>query len=186
MKYESYLKTIAGSLLLALSSQLLAFTPSTAQIEQFKNLPASQQQALAKQYGFDLDSVQADHNTQPSFDEPSMVPTRHAKPLSAQPSLAADLISNEGEGEKNILKQFGYELFDSSPTSFAPAADIPIPENYIMGPGDNITVQLYGKKNTSYAFTVTREGQIQFPTIGPITVAGLSFVELKKLIHQTI
>ena len=67
-----------------------------------------------------------------------------------------------------------------------PAIDIPIPSEYVMGPGDNIIIQLYGKENLSHALTINREGEIQFPKLGPIVVAGLSFTQVKSLITDTI
>jgi len=84
------------------------------------------------------------------------------------------------------LKQFGYDLFESADTTLTPATDIPIPSEYVLGPGDSLVVQLYGKENSSYKLVVTREGQIQFPNIGPVSVAGLNFVDARALIEQTI
>ncbi len=55
-----------------------------------------------------------------------------------------------------------------------------------MGPGDNIIVQLYGKENESHALTINREGEIQFPHLGPLVVAGLSFTDVKALINTTV
>ena len=84
------------------------------------------------------------------------------------------------------LKQFGYSLFEGAPTTFAPTADIPIPNEYIVGPGDEINVLLFGKENTEFSLTVTREGEINFPRIGPMTVSGLTFKELRELIDLRV
>ena len=42
------------------------------------------------------------------------------------------------------LRQFGYELFAGTPTTFAPATNIPVPRNYVISPNDTVIVQLYG------------------------------------------
>jgi len=84
------------------------------------------------------------------------------------------------------LKQFGYSLFEGAPTTFAPTTDIPIPNEYIMGPGDEINVLLFGKENTEFSLPITREGEINFPRIGPISVSGLTFKELKELIELRV
>ncbi len=84
------------------------------------------------------------------------------------------------------LEQFGYNLFAGSPTTFAPATDIPVPTNYIMGPGDTVIVQLYGQENATYELVVTREGMLLFPEIGPIAVAGLNFDELRDQIDEIV
>jgi len=84
------------------------------------------------------------------------------------------------------LKQFGYDLFSGTPTTFAPATDIPIPSNYIVGPGDTIQVQLFGKENADYDLVVSREGKLRFPGIGPISVAGVSFEKLTQSLQKRI
>ncbi|MBD3347744.1 MAG: hypothetical protein GF400_00940 [Candidatus Eisenbacteria bacterium] len=84
------------------------------------------------------------------------------------------------------LKQFGYELFAGAPTTFAPATDVPVSPDYLIGPGDEVRVQLYGKTNLSTDLTVDREGVISFPELGPITVAGLTFREMKELLAREV
>ena len=84
------------------------------------------------------------------------------------------------------LEQFGYELFAGAPTTFAPATDIPVSSDYLIGPGDEIHVQLYGKTNLSRDLTVDRDGQVSFPELGPIAVAGLTFREMKDLVAREV
>ena len=93
------------------------------------------------------------------------------------------------EEERTIeqpLELFGYELFAGSPTTFAPATDIPVPVDYVVGPGDLVRVQLYGKENAVHELVVNREGLIQFPEIGPISVAGQTFQELKVYLTDSV
>jgi polysaccharide export outer membrane protein len=84
------------------------------------------------------------------------------------------------------LVQFGYELFTGAPTTFAPATDIPVSSDYIIGPGDEIHVQLYGKTSFSKDLIVNRDGQVSFPELGPISVAGLTFREMKDLLAREV
>lgn len=78
------------------------------------------------------------------------------------------------------MKRFGYELFRGEPTTFAPVSDVPVPSEYLVGPGDNVKVQLYGKDNEEYDLVINREGEIQFPKLGTISANGLTFSELRK------
>ena len=80
------------------------------------------------------------------------------------------------------LEQFGYDIFTSVASTFAPVEGIPVPQNYVIGPGDNLIVQLYGKRNVEYKLVVTRDGNILVPEYGPVKVAGLNFDEAEKLI----
>jgi protein involved in polysaccharide export with SLBB domain len=73
------------------------------------------------------------------------------------------------------LKPFGYELFKDSSATFAPLTDVPVPSNYIVGPGDRLNVQLFGNQNRSFRLTVGRDGRIAFPELGPISVGGRTF-----------
>ncbi|WP_176963182.1 SLBB domain-containing protein [Mariprofundus sp. NF] len=86
----------------------------------------------------------------------------------------------------NELLQYGYNLFAGTPTTFEPASEIPIPPEYILGPGDEISVQLYGSRDDSLELVVDREGVIELPPIGPLSVAGQSFMQVKALIAEKI
>ena len=84
------------------------------------------------------------------------------------------------------LQPFGYDLFRGVPTTFAPATDVPVPSDYIMGPGDTVNILLFGATNAQYGLEVSRDGTINFPEIGPIRIAGLNFEELRSVIGQTV
>lgn len=84
------------------------------------------------------------------------------------------------------LRQYGYDLFAGTPTTFAPATDIPVSSDYLIGPGDEIHVQLYGKTNLSRDLTVDRDGVVLFPELGPIAVAGLTFSEMKEHLSREV
>ena len=84
------------------------------------------------------------------------------------------------------LRPFGYDLFAGEPTTFAPATDIPVPVDYVIGPGDTIAVQLFGSQNSSSTLVVTREGVLNFPELGPITVAGLKFSDVQEILQRRV
>lgn len=84
------------------------------------------------------------------------------------------------------LEQFGYDIFTSLPTTFAPVESIPVPPDYIVGPGDSFTVQIFSGVDLQYTLVVTREGKLLLPEIGDLQVAGLTFDESKLLIKEAI
>ncbi len=84
------------------------------------------------------------------------------------------------------LEPFGYDLFAGVPTTFAPATDIPMDADYMVGPGDTVQIQLFGKEPAQYNLVITREGILQFPQIGPVSVAGLTFREMKDALTARI
>lgn len=81
---------------------------------------------------------------------------------------------------------FGYDLFDQEADSFKPGTDIPVPTDYVLGPGDKVEVQLFGKENRRLVLTVTRDGILQFPQLGPIGVAGMSFDDVRAMLEAQV
>ncbi|HEU4428987.1 MAG TPA: SLBB domain-containing protein [Myxococcota bacterium] len=86
----------------------------------------------------------------------------------------------------DALRPFGYELFTDAPSTFAPAPDTPVPSNYVVGAGDILRVQLFGSTNRSLSLEVGRDGQIDFPQLGPIAVDGMRFDEAKEQIEARV
>ena len=82
------------------------------------------------------------------------------------------------------LPIFGQQLFSAGPASFTPPSNMPVSTDYIIGPDDNIVIQLWGRINEQYTLTVQRDGSIQLPQIGAIQVAGLTYKQLQKLIKR--
>jgi protein involved in polysaccharide export with SLBB domain len=84
------------------------------------------------------------------------------------------------------LEPFGYGMFRDVASTFAPADDIPVPIDYVIGPGDTLNIQLFGSQNDEFFLTVTREGAIAFPGIGPINISGLSFGDARALLTERV
>lgn len=119
-----------------------------------------------------------------------LMPEEAVKRLGAEPLLRelyieVTLLPLQPIGSA-ALQPFGYDLFAGVPTTFAPATDIPVPSNYVIGPGDTVQVQLFGKENLQYVLVVSRDGTLNFPNIGPISVAGQSFDKMQKNLSERI
>lgn len=84
------------------------------------------------------------------------------------------------------LRPFGYDLFAAQPTTFAPVTEIPVPSEYKLGPGDVVKIQLFGKENKEFELQINREGVLQLPELGPMSVAGMSFDDLKSYIARQV
>ncbi|WP_281213316.1 SLBB domain-containing protein [Shewanella insulae] len=185
----------AVAALFLVGTQAQAITPSPQMIEQFKNLPASEQQRLARQYGIDPAMLGGASSSQQNLDNPQVVQPRVTDQFN-QPRATNDVVDHSRDAanelnfsqdeQKKQLERFGYELFQGEPTTFAPVSDVPVPAEYLVGPGDRIKVQLFGKENKEYDLVINREGSIQFPELGPISVAGLSFAELRESLSHRI
>ena len=103
--------------------------------------------------------------------------------LGAEPSLnvfdiSAVLLDVQPIGTA-ALEPFGYDLFESNELGFDPPMAGPVPSDYALGPGDSIRVQLFGNVNGIYELNVSRDGVLNLPELGPITVSGLRFSEFR-------
>ncbi|MEO8313287.1 MAG: SLBB domain-containing protein [Pseudomonadota bacterium] len=85
------------------------------------------------------------------------------------------------------LKPFGYGLFEDAASTFSPVTDVPVPADFVVGPGDELNVQLYGgSQNRSFRLVVNRDGSVTFPELGPIRVAGQTFAAAKSNIESRV
>lgn len=172
----------------------LAFgqTPTAQQIEQFKRLTPQQQQILAQQMGVDLQTIQrqlqsrGNATTSQPEQQTSVYPRGTQFDQFGNPVQFNEPIDRFLEIEKQEIKPFGYDLFSGAPSTFAPTFDAPVPSNYILGPGDTIELQLYGKENYNYTLVIDREGKLAIPSLQPIKLAGLTFAEAKNFVASQI
>ncbi|EQL96335.1 polysaccharide biosynthesis/export family protein [Vibrio parahaemolyticus VP250] len=144
----------------------------------FQNLPADQQQALASKYGISIPSGAS--SLPSSYQNPQVVEPR---PIA---SSATEVKVTDSEKEEQGLKRFGLDLFAGSPTTFAPISDVPVPADYTVGAGDEIVIQLFGKENTTHRLRVNRAGIINFPSLGPVQVAGMTFSDVRDSLNQRV
>ncbi|WP_148277444.1 SLBB domain-containing protein [Brumicola pallidula] len=160
-----------------------SFMPSQQQIEQFKNLPRAQQEQLAKQMGFDVSMLDGANDSSTNTNQESQIDFVERE-LDTQ-EVATEL-SKQSVLEKSTAKlaPFGYDIFESRDEPTQPSGNIPVPSNYVIGPGDSVKLQLFGKETGSFELEVNNEGNIDVPELGPLNVVGTSFSELKELVKQ--
>ncbi|EOV6282488.1 SLBB domain-containing protein [Vibrio parahaemolyticus] len=179
--FKGYFSIAAFILASTFASYSMAQTPTPEQIKMFQNLPADQQQALASKYGFSIPSSPSSNKS--PYENPQLIKPR-AESIGAVSSNIEEQWLKKGEQEE--LKRFGLELFAGSPSTFAPLSDVPVPANYTVGAGDEIIVQLFGKENETHRLRVNRAGTINFPSLGPVNVAGMHFSDVRNSLTQRV
>lgn len=87
-----------------------------------------------------------------------------------------------------VLPIFGANLFRDVPSTFAPLDNAPVPPDYIIGPGDELRIRVWGQVNFQSNVRVDRAGEIYIPVsqIGPVHVAGLPYSELQQHLREAI
>ena len=86
------------------------------------------------------------------------------------------------------LTQFGYSLFSSSSTmlTFAPVDNVPVSNDYLIGPGDELDLLMWGRLNRKTPLVVKRDGTVLIDEIGPVQVGGLTFAQAKHVIESRV
>lgn len=155
-------------------SQTAAMSP--AMMAQFKKLPKAEQQRLMKQYGLKASDLKkqsgkdksiVDSDDEEYFDEE---PEQQEKPV-------------EEAGEKKA-ERFGLNLFKRKQN--LSLENVPVPDSYIVGPGDQLLLQVFGKESLTEELTVERNGAVSIPDIGAFPVSGLTFAQTRQLLADKI
>ena len=92
--------------------------------------------------------------------------------------------SGGGSGTSNQI--FGRNIFNNPNLTFAPNMNIATPQNYVLGPGDVLVVDIYGGSQENLKLTVSPEGDVYVPEFGPIQVSGLQIRAAQNKIRQRL
>ena len=84
------------------------------------------------------------------------------------------------------LRQYGYSMFAANVSTFAPVDDIPVGPDYVLGPGDDVTINVWGAVDSTLVRTVDRNGRIVLPKVGDLRIWGLSFAQADRLIRDEL
>ena len=96
-------------------------------------------------------------------------------PVKAEPPNQFQMFVREATGK--LLPHFGSNLFDA-PQAYVPDAGLAAPAGYVLGPGDEIRLQVWGSVEMNLTVVIDRNGQIPIPRVGTVSLAGLTLSEL--------
>ena len=84
------------------------------------------------------------------------------------------------------LPIYGRNLFENVPSTFAPVDRVPVPSDYVVGPGDELLVRAWGQIDLDARLVVDRNGQVYLPRVGSVTVAGLKYEQVNSYLKSAI
>jgi protein involved in polysaccharide export with SLBB domain len=84
------------------------------------------------------------------------------------------------------LPLFGQSLFVQPPSTFSPVDLMQVPSDYVIGPGDELQVSIWGQVEANLRVVVDRSGQIYIPHVGDVSVAGVHYGELETYLKNQI
>ena len=97
-----------------------------------------------------------------------------------------DIQATSGTSQSTGKVIFGHDIFNRGALSFEPSMNLATPQNYVLGPGDHVIVDIYGASQKTLQLTVSPEGDITVPGYGPISVMGMSVAAAQSKIRSTL
>lgn len=110
----------------------------------------------------------------------------YANASEEQAQVEHDVQATSGASEATGKKIFGHDIFRRGGISFEPNMNIATPQNYVLGPGDQVIVDIYGASQKTLQLTVSPEGEITVPGYGPVYVQGMSVASAQAKIRSTV
>ena len=101
-------------------------------------------------------------------------------------------VENDVEATQGIApdaqgkRVFGRDIFRQANPSFQPNSSMPIPDSYVLGPGDQVVVDIYGASQNTLVHTISPEGTITVHGYGPIYLSGLTVAGAQGKLRSTI
>lgn len=89
---------------------------------------------------------------------------------------------DDGTGKKI----FGHDIFNNRRLSFEPSQNIATPQNYVLGPGDQVVIDIYGASQRTLQLTISPDGQVTVPGFGPISISGLTVAAAHAKIRSSL
>lgn len=88
--------------------------------------------------------------------------------------------------EKRKKKVFGRDIFNNKELTFEPNMNIATPQNYILGPGDAVYIDIYGASQKTIESTISPDGEVTIEGFGPVQVSGLTVAQANARLRSTL
>lgn len=88
--------------------------------------------------------------------------------------------------DKNKRQVFGRDIFNNKDLTFEPNMNISTPQNYLLGPGDAVFIDIYGASQKTIDGTISPDGTITIDGFGPISISGLTVSQANKKLRTTL
>src|SRR6056300_14627 len=153
-------------------------------INQLKTMTPKEQKDFADKYNIQLPLNTYQDTSEPKLGEKGEL----IEKFSANENFfdsSQDDIPLQVDAE-NKIQRFGLSFFDQEISTFAPVDDVSVPDNYILGVGDSMVIQMMGTANERYNLEIARDGTIFIKSLGVISVAGLSMKQAVEMIEQRV
>ena len=116
----------------------------------------------------------------------AIVPETVAPNATIESELSDYNLELAGDSLTNTKRIFGHDIFNRRLLSFDPGQNITAPQSYLLGPGDRVTIDIYGASQRTVTETIARDGSITIPDYGPIALGGLTVSQAKVALKDQL
>lgn len=152
--------------------------------------------SMAKQYGYSEEEINAIMNKEGvsteqqepakkkivSYGIPDQALPGDLDYLGFQVPITVEPVDSLAE-KTNI---FGHDFFVSKGLSLIPSVTAPVPESYVLGPGDDLNISVWGATSASYDLTIRSDGSVIIPSVGPVSVSGRTLASVEKMLRSKL
>lgn len=178
---KTYLFLLSALFAAALSAQTAAEFEMAKQLARQAGYSESEINAMvSKQTGASSGSAGA------TATQNTAVVTRVSTIEEEQAVVAAKIEEDKNVADTINDDVFGRAIFRNPDLNFIPSYNIPTPANYQLAAGDEIVIDVWGGTYTNYIFTISPEGSITVPNMGPIYLSGQTIDSAEKLLKQRL
>ena len=167
---------------------LLAATPECLAQSQEETNPLLTPQSRSSQPGEYRDQSRNPSNNYTDTENLSRQQPNRNQPLAMKlpPEAPTEFQRFVGSTIGQVLPIYGASLFASVPSTFAPLDMTPVPPDYVLGPGDELRIRVWGQVNFQSNVRVDRSGEIFLPQVGPVHVAEMPFSALNAHLRGAV
>src|SRR5262245_32467375 len=120
----------------------------------------------------------------PEPGEAATAPAPPSPPGREELSPIERLVAGNTPDPNAPLRQYCYDLSTRVRTTLGPVTAVPVGPDYVIGPGDNLNILLWGGVQESYQLEVNRNGAVALPRLGVVQVWGLTLDQVQRLLQQ--
>lgn len=148
--------------------------------------PASLQEEQKKNIDEMKEKIKEEGQETTAVGEPERKPILERPPVTLPPESNTEFQDFVQKSTGKVLPIFGQDLFRTVPSTFAPLDHVPVPADYVLGPGDELLIRVWGQVSLNLRTTVDRDGSIYLPKIGEFSVVGLRYSQLQAALNSEL
>lgn len=162
-------------------------TLSQSQIENLKKESENQNKNVRRTRQVNATTTNKSEQTEVSADLTNMPADPQGGLLEARrgelDTMSNVSLSQRSDGARRI---YGHDLFTNKALTFEPNLNIATPDNYVLGPGDEVIIDVWGDVQSSESHKVSPDGKIVISGVGPVTMVGLTISEATKRVRASL